>query len=164
MQKTLSFGRPQCSWFTYSCAVFLTNLILVILSHVVPGLVYAAPIVFIATMVCWGSAIMFHKREETEIGDAFAESDKWCIIVAGIAVIYTIISFIQCMSLLSEGVPFLQNGRFYLYNRGHGIVREITKEEYNSLMIVEGRLFLSGILPFSTLALVFHSGRKNMNA
>ena len=148
-------------WFCYTCCVWLVNLILTILSYFVSEIIYAAPILFLAILIGWGSIFFLLRTEDTHIGDALAESDRWCLAAAGFAVIYAIVNSIECMWLLHEGSPLLQDGKYYLYNKE--IIREITKGEYNSLMIAQGRLSIGLMLLFSTIALVFHSGRKNLN-
>lgn len=161
MPNTQLIRKRKWDWYRYTFWVWVANLILVVLSYLIPGLIYIAPVLFLAICACWASMIILCKTDDTHMGDAFADCDIWCLVAAGIAVVYVIVNTIGCESLLREGYPHLQNGRFYLYNKG--IIREITKEEYNSLLIAVGRLYIGFILLFSTLSLVFHSGRKNAN-
>lgn len=161
MQNTQSTHKHKCSWYCYACLIWFANLVLAVLSHFVPGLVLTAPILFLAVAISWGGVIILHIRERDSIGDSLAESDSWCLVAAGIAVVYLIVNSIGCIVLLNEGSPHFQNGSYYLYNKG--IIREITSAEYDRLLIAEGRLFIGFLLLFSTLSLVLHAGRKNVN-
>lgn len=149
------------NWYGYARGVWLANLIMIVLSYFIPETVFMVAIMFIAIIVGFGSAFVLSAREGTDVGDALAESAVWCWIAAGIAVVYVIINVIGCASVLREGGPYMENGRYYLYN--HRIVREITKSEYRTLQIAQGRLYSGCLLVFSTLSLMFHSGRKNIN-
>ena len=154
-------SRDKFNWYGYACGVWLANLILVVLSYFIPGMFFFVAIMFIAIIVGFGSAFVLSAREGTDVGDALAESAVWCWIAAGITVVYVIINVIGCVPVLREGGPYMENGRYYLYN--HRIVREITKSEYRTLQIAQGRLFSGCGLVFSTLSLMFHSGRRDIN-
>ena len=153
--------RNARNWYLYCLLVFLVNVIAVILTYFVVGMKIAAPFLFFAVLFGFASAILLHRKEDTHIGDAIAESNKWCLLLAAIAILYAIIVGIRCAFLLRNGSSCIENGLYYLTYRGK-LIRQITAEEYRSLSLVEGRLFLSGLLPFTAFALVFHSGRKNM--
>ena len=154
--------RNERNWYLYCLLVFLANIIAVILTYFVVGMAIASPFLFFAVPFGFGSALLLHIKEDTHIGDAIGESSKWCLLLAAIAILYAIIVGIRCAFLLRNGSSCIENGLYYLTYRGK-LIRQITAEEYRSLSLVEGRLYLSCLLPFTAFTLAFHSGRKNIN-
>ena len=145
--------------FQYSCLLWLVNAVLVILSYFVAGLINTALILFPAAFVSFGMMIFLRGKEQVDFLQTWKNSATWSKVITIISVIYTFVNFIICIFLLRDGGPHIDNGMYCLWN--HGFVREITEEEYNALLIVEGRLFIGHILFLSAIPVMFFSGRKN---
>ena len=146
--------------YQYSCLLWFLNVVLVILSYFVGGLIYSVVVLFPAVFVSFGLMIILRQKEQIQFAQIWKHSTLRSKIIALISIIYTIINFIICMLLLSEGGPHIDNGVYCIWN--HGFVREITKAEYEALMKVEGRFYLGHILTFSALPVVFFSARKRI--
>lgn len=144
----------------YSHLVWCVNAVLIILSYFVNGLAYASVFLFIAAGISFGAMIILEKKENFGLDRILKYSTTRSKVIALMSIIYTFVNFFICMIPLLEGGPHIDNGVYCLWN--HGFIREITKEEYDALMIVEGRLFTGHFLVFSALPLVFFSARKNI--
>lgn len=147
--------------FEYSCLLWAINVILVLLSYFVVGLVYAAPFLMIAVFIAFFLMIVTSRKEQVDMMTVWRKSARWADIIALVSIAYTLVNFIVCMFLLREGGPHIDNGVYCLWN--HGFIREITKEEYDALMLVEGRLFTGHMLVFTALPIVFFSSQKQKN-
>ena len=148
-------------FYEYSCLIWCINVVLSVLYYFVSGLVNTAVFLFIAVSISFGAMIHLGKRKENfGLDRIFKYSTTWSKVIALISIIYTVVSFCICMTVLSGGGPHIHNGVYCLWN--HGFIREITKEEYDALLIVEGRLFTGHLLTFSALPIVYFSARKNI--
>ena len=148
-------------FYQYSCIVWCVNVVLVILSYFVSGLVYIAVFFFIAVFISFGAMISLEKKEENfGLDRIFKYSTTWSKIIAFLSIVYTVVSFFICIAILCNGAPHIHNGVYCLWNGT--FIREIAKEEYNALVIVEGRLLTGHALTFSAIPVVYFSARKNI--
>ena len=148
--------------FQYACFVWLINVIFIILSHFITGLINIHPVLLVVTLVCFIMMIVTWRNEQIPFAQILEFSDAWTRWIAIISILYGFANFFVCMFLLREGGPHIDNGVYCLWN--HGFIREITKAEYEALLKVEGRLFIGHSLIFSVPPVVFFSARSNINA
>lgn len=152
---------PRFGMFGYSCLLWTINMILIVLSYFVTGIVYAAPFLMIAIFIAFFMMIVTARKEHTDLKHILKTSAGWTKIIAFVSIAYTLVNFAVCMILLREGGPHIDNGVYCLWN--HGFIREITKHEYDSLMRVRGRLSTGHMLIFAALPIVFFSSQKQKN-
>ena len=145
--------------FEYSCLLWAINVILNVLSYSVIGMKYTAPFLLLAAFASCFVMLITARKEQVDMTTVWRKSARWADIIALVSFAYVAVNFVVCMFLLREGGPHIDNGVYCLWN--HGFIREITKEEYDALMLVEGRFFTGHILVFSALPVVFFSARKN---
>ena len=144
--------------YEYSCLLWIINVILVVLSYFVTGVAYAAPICMLAAFIVFFVMIVTAQKEQLNLKQIWKDSAGWTKAIALVSIIYTFVNFVVCMLLLWEGGPHIEDGVYCLWN--HGFVRQITKQEYDSLMRVRGRLSTGHILIFAALPIVFFSAQK----
>ena len=148
-------------FYEYSCIVWCINVLLIILSHFISGLVYTALIFEIAVVfLCVIMIRLEKKKRKFGLDRIFKYSTTWSKVIALLSIVYTVVSFSMCIVILCNGAPHIHNGVYCL--RNGGFIREITKEEYDALVIVEGRLLTGHALTFSAIPVVYFSARKNI--
>ena len=148
-------------FYEYSCLIWCVNIVLIILSYFINGLIYLAPLFFIAVLISYGGMIHMEKwKEHFGLDRIFKYSTTCSKTIALMSIIYAFLNGFICGISLFDGSPHIDNGVYCLWN--HGFIREITKEEYDALMIVEGRLFIGYYLVFSAIPIVYFSARKNI--
>lgn len=86
----------------------------------------------------------------------FTTTEFVCLVLIGI---YAIFSLLYNSYILRNGGGEFRNGIYYLIDQGERI-REITKEEYSSLLLAEYRLYTGHILFFYGLLLTYLRIRK----
>ena len=148
-------------FYQYACLLWCINIVLVILSYFIVGLVYSVIILFPAVFIALGAMSWLSKKEKIGFSQVMARSAAWVKIIALTSILYSLVNFFVCLVLLSEGGPHIDNGVYCVWN--HGFVREITRPEYEALLKIEGRMFVGHILAFTALPVVFFSARKNSN-
>jgi len=146
--------------FQYACLLWFVNVVIVILSYFVSSVRYAALLLYPAVFIAFGSMIILGHKEGIGFEQVLKNSAAWSKAIAFTSVIYTFVNFFICMFLLREGGPHIDNGVYCLWN--HSFIREITKDEYEALLLVEGRMSVGHLLAFSAIPVVFFSGRKSM--
>ena len=149
-------------WYQYACCLWAVNLVLAVLAYFIQGMIYVTPFLFIAMFVCWFAFIKLSRTELIGFSDVLENSAPWCMVIAVVSMIYTFVNFFICLYLMRDGGPHIDNGVYCLWE--HGFVREITKEEYDALSLVQGRMFTGHLLPFSAVSMVFFSARKKIYA
>ena len=158
LQEVLAMRRFGA--FQYACLVWLINMIFVILSYFIPGLIHIHPVLLVAIFVSFAMMIVTWKKEQIQFAQILEFSKTWVIAIAIVSILYGFVNFFVCLYLLREGGPHIDNGIYCLWN--HGFIREITKAEYEALLKVEGRMFTGHSLIFSALPVVFFSAHTNI--
>ena len=148
-------------FYHYSRLVFCINAVSVLLSYFVEISALPKILILAAVFISWGRMIYLAKtKEQFGLDRIFKYSTKRSKVIVLLSIIYTSVNFFVCMIPLLEGQPHIDNGVYCLWN--HGFIREITKEEYDALMIVEGRFLTGHFLVFSALPVAYSSARKNI--
>lgn len=149
------------NFYQYSCLIWGINVIFVFLSYFVSVIGLPVVIFLIAVFISYGAMVYLEKRKEHfGLDRIFKYSTNWSKIIAFLSIVYTVVNFAVCTVLLSNGSPHIQDGVYCLWN--HGFIREITKEEYDALLIVEGRLLTGHCLTFSAIPVAYFSAIKNI--
>ena len=138
-----------------SCLVWATNLVCTVLSYWMPQMLDASFVLSAAAMIEW--VLMFYLCSKNGMDNSLIpdETPKLFVILGVISFIYTLGNSLISILILWEGGPEIENGVYCLWN--HGFIREITKEEYDYLSLVEARFTTGHILAFSAAPLLVFS-------
>ncbi len=139
----------------FSCLIWAANLVCIVLSYWIPQMLDASFVLFLAIVIEW--VLMFYMCGKNGMDNSVIqdETPKTFIILGALSLIYTIVNFLISFAILSEGGPKIENGIYCLWN--HGFVREITKEEYDYLSLVEARFSTGHCLIFSAAPMLIFS-------
>lgn len=157
--------RGKNGWYWYGCCVWFINVIFAVAAYFVHGIRDVCPILFIFVFICFGSYVVQRNRDHAESGelvllvDALSGCPGWCRTAMAVSVLYGFANLFVCLYFLREGGPHIADGVYCLWE--HGFVREITREEYDSLVLVQGRMFTGIMLPLSAIPLTFWASRKS---
>jgi hypothetical protein len=147
----------ETAWYRYACLVTFSSLVLLLLSFFIKGILYAMIPLFI--LVAIEFVIMINALRTRKFSSVIKNCAKWTIIFALASVIFALINFCICGYLLRYGGAHIDNGVYCLWN--HGFVREITRAEYDRLILVEQRMISGHIHAFSAIPPVIFSAINN---
>ena len=147
-------------FYRYSCLIWCVNVVLIILSYFISGVGKTLALLFPAVVIPFGAMIFLDKKENFGFDRIYKNSTRWSKVIALISIIYSFVSSSISMFLLRNGRPHIYRGVYCLWNLG--FVREITKEEYNALLPIEERMYITFYLVFSAIPIVYFSARKNI--
>ena len=138
-----------------SCLIWAANVACTVLSYWIPQMLDASFVLFIAISIEW--VLMFYLCHKNGMDNSLIkeETPKFFVILGVLSLIYTVGNTATSFLILSEGGPHIENGVYCLWN--HGFIREITREEYESLLLVESRFFSGLILAFSAAPMMIFS-------
>jgi hypothetical protein len=120
-----------------------------------PQLLDSSFVLIVAIMIEW--ALMFYLCSKNGMDHSLIpnETPKVFVILGVASFIYTLGNNLISILLLWEGGPEIENGVYCLWN--HGFIREITKEEYDYLSLVETRFATGHTLTFSAAPMLIFS-------
>ena len=147
-------------FYQYSCLVWCINVVLIILSYFTNTVFGTEFILLLAAFIPYCAMILLDKKEKFGLDRIYKYSTTRSKLIVLMSIIYILVSSSISLFLLRNGRPHIYNGVYCLWNLG--FVREITKEEYEALLPIEGRTYIGFCLVFSALPVVYFSARKNI--
>ena len=147
------------SMLKYSYLIYFLNIIFVVLSYFV-GIKEYAFFLFLAVFASFFAMIIWERKEKIAYEELWRNCTKWSKAIAFVSFAYGFINFFLCIYFLREGGPYVDQGVYCIWN--HGFIREITKEEYERLLLVEGRMITGHMLIFSAFPMLFFSARHKI--
>lgn len=142
----------EFNWHTYSICVWFVNLIVIILSYWIDGMEFTCIPLFGAIVISLAAMIQKLNGRKILFEQILANAPVKYFLFLLVNALYTFVNFFICMYLLRDGGPHIHNGVYCLWN--HGFIREITKEEYDALHLVEARMFSGHLSLFSALSVL----------
>lgn len=150
----------QSGWFYYSWAVWglaVFAAVAVNFTGMQPGFALVLFLIFPE----WFMMIHSGNREKLAQYKIVQACPKWCRRIFLVCVFYGIINFQLGLFLLRNGGPHIHEGVYCLWN--HGFIREISHEEYLSLLRTEGRMFTGNFLIFASVAMAYFTSRDRIH-
>ena len=150
----------RSGWFYYSWIVWgmaVLSAAAVNFTGMQPGFALVLFLIFPE----WFMMIHSGNREKLTQYEIVRACSKWCKRSFLICVVYGIFNFLLGMFLLREGGPHIHEGVYCLWN--HGFIREISHEEYLSLLRTEGRMYTGNFLIFASVAMAYFTSRENLH-
>jgi len=130
-----------------SCVIWAVNLVCSVLSYWIPHMLDASFALLIITMIEWFLMIFIGSKNGMDNSLIQDETPTIFVILLVVSIFYTVGNSFISILILWEGGPRIEDGVYCLWN--HGFIREITKEEYDYLSLVESRFTTGHILAFS---------------
>lgn len=150
----------RSGWFFYSWAVWglaVLSALAVNFTGMQPGFA----LVMFLIMPEWFMLIHTANREKLTQYEVVQACPKWCKQIFLGCVVYGILNFLLGMILLRDGGPHIHEGIYCIWD--HGFIREITYQEYISLLRTEGRMFTGNFLIFASVAMAYFSSRDQIH-
>lgn len=138
-----------------SCLIWTGNVVCTVLSYWMPQMLDASFVLLALIMIEW--VFMFFLNSKNGLDHALVrkETPKLFVVLGGVSLLYTLCNGIVSLIILREGGPEIADGVYCLWN--HGFIREITKEEYDYLSLVEARFAAGHILAFAAAPMLVFS-------
>lgn len=136
-----------------ACLIWACNVGCTVLSYWLPQMLDASFVLLVLIMIEW--VLMFSLSRKTGMDTSLIqdETTKIFVVFGGLSLLYTLCNGIVSFIILWEGGPSIENGVYCLWN--HGFIREITKEEYDYLSLVEARFSTGHMLIFTAAPMLF---------
>lgn len=126
-------------------AAWLVNLALVLVSWFCSVPIWLYAVLFVWIFI----AFLSLAAQKCSLGDLLGNAPPLLRILAWVSAGYTGINFLISGYLLRNGGPRINEGVYCLWD--HGFIREITKAEYDVLILIENRFWFGQTLLFTGL-------------
>ena len=126
-------------------AAWLANVVLVLASWFCSVPIWLYAVLFVWIFI----AFLSLAAQKCSLGDLLGNTPPLLRLLAWVSAGYTGINSLISSYLLRNGGPRINEGVYCLWD--HGFIREITKAEYDALILIENRLFFGHTLLFTGL-------------
>lgn len=150
----------RSGWFYYSWVVWVMAVLSAVAANFT-GMQSGFALVLFLIMPEWFMLIHTANREKLTQYEILQSCPKSCRRICAGCLAYGILNFLLGMFLLRDGGPHIHEGVYCLWN--HGFIREITEQEYMSMLKTEGRMFTGNFLIFASVAMAYFTSREKIH-
>lgn len=152
--------RFSFEWRKYAIVIWAINALALLAAHWRPEPQLLIFPLFVAIAVGFIALCRFNREYGLRLDEMLKDARSRIQLLGVLSLIYVGINSWLCIFALRDGQPHLHEGLYYLSQDGH-LVRQITQAEYDRLTLMMGRLFLGGLLAFSSLTMMGFDKRKS---